>query len=283
MLPEAGLALAGSVLLHVIWNLMVRTQPQEACALWWILLAHILLLGPLGVSALLSEVAWTSAFVALLATSATANMVYFLGLRRAYEHAPVALVYPVVRSSPLFIAVWSSLFLGEAFGVLTWTGIVTSVLGLLVMATSARNCRDSAALPWMLLAMFATSIYSLSDKAATASITSFAGLLGFITFGYTAAWVGISLDLYRKTGRVIPRQCISPVTLLFGGLSVGTAYVLVIHAMRFMPSAEAVAYTNAGIVLASLVSIFILRERQHWVLRLLGAMVICLGLLVMRW
>jgi len=41
---------------------------------------------------------FTPEFLALAATSATANALYFLGLKKAYDHAPVALVYPLVRA-----------------------------------------------------------------------------------------------------------------------------------------------------------------------------------------
>lgn len=282
MLNEAGLALGASVLMHVTWNLIARQQPRNAFALWWALAAHLLLLAPWGFSALLREVQWTPAFAALLATSATANVLYFVGLRRAYAHAPVALVYPLVRSSPLLIALWSTWLLGETLSVMSWLGIALSVAGLGLMAGGQRGGNDGRAILWALLAMFSTSIYSLSDRAASASIGSFAGLVGFISVGYGLAWLVMSIELYRETGRCLPRQRIAWPALLAGGLSIGLAYALVIHAMRFMPAAEAVAYSNAGIILASLISIFVFAERQAWRRRLSGALIICAGLLVMR-
>jgi uncharacterized membrane protein len=51
--------------------------------------------------------------------------------------------------------------------------------------------------------------------------------------------------------------------------------------MRFLPAAEVVSYTNAGIVLASLLSIFYFRETQDWRRRLIGAAIITAGLAIM--
>lgn len=279
---EAALAVGASVAMHVAWNLIARQQPREAFPLWWVLLAHLLLFGPWGLHALVREVEWTPDFLALLMTSAIANAVYFLGLHKAYEHAPVALVYPLVRSSPLLIAVWGTFLTEDALRPNAWMGICISVVGLWILSASAlRQLSDRYALAWALLAMFATSVYSLSDKAATASIPGFAGLLGFVSVGYFTSWLMLSWVLKHRTGRWVPRQRVDTSALLVGGACIGLAYALIIHAMRYLPSAEAVSYSNAGIVVATLISIFYFRERADWRRRLLGATVIVTGLAVM--
>jgi len=279
---EAELALSASVLMHVTWNMLARHQPANSFALWWALSAHLLILGVWGFPALVLEVDWTPGFAALLATSAIANGVYFIGLRRAYARAPVALVYPLVRSSPLLIAVWGMLLFGDSLTVMVWVGIAISVAGLLLMASGDNSGKERQAVPWALLAMLATSTYSISDKAATASIESFRGLVGFVSVGYLTAWIALSIEHYRQAGRWLPEARPAWYAILVGGLCIGLAYALVIHAMRFMPAAEAVAYTNAGIVLACLASIFIFHERHCWQRRLLGAGIILTGLLLMR-
>ncbi|MES9831699.1 MAG: hypothetical protein ABW139_05590 [Candidatus Thiodiazotropha sp. DIVDIV] len=44
-----------------------------------------------------------------------------------------------------------------------------------------------------------------------------------------------------------------------------------------------VPFTNAGIVLATLLSITLFRERGDWLRRLLGAIVVSLGLILLGW
>ncbi len=281
MVNGAVLAVAASVVMHVTWNLIARHQSRDAYPLWWVLLAHLVLLGPWGAYALVNEVQWTPALVQWVLISASANVVYFMGLRRAYEHAPVAFVYPLVRSSPVLIALWSTLFLGETLGAFAWSGILLSVAGLVVLARVGASVQDTRALPWALLAMFATSIYSLTDRAATAHIPSFGGLVGFITIGYFASWLALTIDLRRTTGSWRPRARIGLPVAVVGGLCVGLAYALVIHAMRSMPAAIVVAFTNTGIVLASLISIFVFNERLAWKARAVAAFIICAGLLMM--
>lgn len=276
----AGIALAISVAMHVSWNLLARHQPQNSYPIWWVLLAHLILLGPWGLYTLWTETAWTASFMTLLATSAISNAAYFLALDRAYSHAPVALVYPLVRGSPLLIALWGTLFFAESFPLAVWLGIGISICGLVIMAFTARQIRDTHAVPWAFMAMLATSIYSLSDKAAAHHLPSIGAIIGFITFGYFASWMAISLSLRLRIGRWSPQVKIGLPAMIFGGVCIGFAYALVIHAMRFLPAVEVVSYTNAGIVIASLLSIFLFKEKSHWKSRLTGGLIICVGLLV---
>lgn len=278
---SATWALTLSVAMHVTWNLMARYLPREANPLWWVLLAHGVLLAPWGFWALYSHAVWHSGLWTLLLVSAIANTVYFVGLARAYEHAPVALVYPLVRSSPLLIALWGSLLLEQTLPPMAWLGIAISVVGLWVMASSARQGTDRQALPWAALAMLATSVYSLSDKAATAHISGFMGLICFISVGYGCAWIALTWRMYRQQRRWVPMQRIGMLPLLLGGLCIGIAYALVIHAMRSISAAEAVAFTNAGIVLATGLSMMVFKETQHWRVRSCGTAVILCGLLVL--
>jgi phosphonate utilization associated putative membrane protein len=280
-MSEAGAAVALSVTMHVVWNLIARRQPQAAYPLWWVLLAHLVLLGPWGLWALVHDAQWSLGFALLLGTSALANTSYFLGLARAYEHAPVSFVYPLVRSSPLLIALWGTLLLNAPLGLQTWLGMGISLLGLVLMATSGSGQGDRRALGWAGLAMLSTSVYSLSDKAATAHVPSFMALLGYVSVGYAAAWLGLSLRLRRQTGHWCPPVRIGAGALLLGGMCIGTAYALVIHAMRSLPAAQVVAYTNTGIVAATLMGMVFLHERTQWKKRLAAALIIVAGLAVM--
>ena len=281
-MTQAALFIGLSVCMHVVWNLMARQQPKARYVLWWVLIGHLVLLAPWGLYSLFQHTRFTPEFLALAATSATANALYFLGLKKAYDHAPVALVYPLVRSSPLLIAVWGLWLFDQQLSMPTWVGIAISVLGLALLADTGRGSANKSALPWAFLAMLCTSVYSLSDKFATTHIDSFAGLLGFVSFGYLAAWLLLTLELKHSTGRWVPSERPPLWVIAVGGLCVGLAYGLVIAAMRSLPAAVVVAFTNAGIVLATLASIFLFKENAHWKMRLAAAATIVSGLVVLR-
>lgn len=282
----AYLAITASVLMHVSWNLLARHVESRCNFLWWGLLAHLLLLGPWALWSLWQDANWQTSLYTTLAITAASNTVYFLALRRAYHHAAVSLVYPIARSSPLLIAIWTLLFFDQDIGRWGWTGISISVTGLYFMAMSSKQGDGRHAIPWALLAALCTSIYSLSDKVAVSYLPSFGSKMGFVTVGYLLAFLALSVTSRMETRQWLPRCRPKLRYLISGGLGLGTAYALVIHAMGWMPAAVAVAYTNAGIVIATVLSIFRFREMDSWRQRLGAVAVICLGLLVIsvsRW
>lgn len=277
-LAPAYLAIAGSVAMHVAWNLLVRHQGTKVNMLWWALALHCATLGLWGLHALVRDAIWGRELLIYLLLSAAANTFYFLALNHAYKHAPVALVYPIVRSSPLLIGIWSAVLFGESLGLPAWSAILINVMGLMVLARTAWRGDGFAALPFALGAALATSIYSLSDKAATAYLPTFASVVGFMTVGYLASFVALTVHMRVERGLWRPQAIPRLSYLLIAGSSIGLAYALVIHAMRQLPAAVVVAFTNMGIVVAGLLSIFVFQERVRWRMRLLGMAIICLGL-----
>jgi drug/metabolite transporter (DMT)-like permease len=151
------------------------------------------------------------------------------------------------------------------------------------LAASSRKGDTHHALPWTATAAFATSIYSLSDKFAVPFLPGFAEQLGFITVGYAASFIGLSIVQHKETKRWVPPTRPAWIYILAGGLFIGTAYALVVRAMRDLPASHVVSFTNVGIVLAVILSITLYREREHWRQRMLGGLIVSGGLALLGW
>jgi phosphonate utilization associated putative membrane protein len=282
-MTAAALALTAAVLMHVVWNLLARASHPDTRFLWWALVGYLVILGPWSLYALVTEAHWSYSLVGLLAISALANSVYFLVLGAAYRRAPVALVYPIARSSPLLIALWSSLFFGEVIAAGGWIGILVSVGGLLLMAASARHGDSRRALLWAVIAAFATSVYSLSNKLAVTSLPTYGTQLGLVSTDLFVSFIALSIEQRVRFGRWRPPAMPPMVRWLPAGLFIGNAYGLVIFAMQYLSAAYAIAFTNAGIVIAGLLSIFAFKEREHAVRRIVAIAVITVGLAILAW
>ncbi len=280
-MTAAALALTAAVLMHVAWNLLARASHPDSRFLWWALAGYLVTLGPWSLYELAADAHWSYSLAGLLVISALANGLYFIVLGAAYRHAPVALVYPIARSSPLLIAVWSSLLFGEVIAAGGWTGILISVGGLLLLAASARRGDSRQALLWSVVAAVATSVYSLSNKFAVASLPTYGSQLGLVSVDLMASFFALSLEQRVRLGRWRPPAMPPMARWLPAGLCIGNAYGLVIFAMQYISAAYAVAFTNAGIVLAGLLSIFAFGEREHWGTRLVAIAVIAGGLAVL--
>jgi len=279
---NAYLAIGLSVALHVGWNLMARHAKRECDPLWWALAGHLALFGPWALYHLIVDVSWTSDLLLALLVTSIANPIYFLALRKAYHYAPVALVYPLARSSPLLIALWATLFFGITTTNLGWLGLGIGSIGLVLLGLSARQGDARHAVPFALLAAFMTSIYSLSDKIAAPHLPNFATLMGFISVGYALSFLTLSVLRYRDSGQMRP-PCAPKKWIMAGGaLAIGSAYALVVGAMRELPAALVVSLTNLGIVVASLISLFVFGERTAWRIRLFAAVIIVLGIVLLQ-
>lgn len=271
-----------SVLMHVAWNLLARHVDRRANYLWWGLLAHLLILGPYAFWSLVEDSIWSITLVKAMLASASANALYFVALRRAYHYAPVALVYPLARSSPLLIAIWTLLWFEADISVQEIIAISVSVLGLWVLAASTRNGDVKHVILWTFIAAISTSIYSISDKLAVASLPSFSSQLGFISVGYLVSFLVLSYEQVKETGQWTPARRPKWIYIIMGGLFIGTAYALVVRAMRDLPAAHVVSFTNAGIVLAVFLSVFVFKEKENWKQRLVGAVIVSAGLLLLK-
>ncbi|MFL6623946.1 MAG: EamA family transporter [Sulfurifustaceae bacterium] len=281
MIPAVAFyAVAASVAMHAAWNLAARRADPRSYFLWWALLAYLVLVGPWSLVALVREAKWSYPVIALLLLTSAAETLYFTGLRIAYRHAPVPLVYPIVRSSPLLIAVCTALFFGEQLPPLAWTGIVVSVGGVLALSLTARGGEPARAIPWALAAAVGTTTYSISNKFALAALPSYAALLGWVSVALAFAWIGLTFQLRWSTGRLVPPVRPGFAAAILAGLFMGNAYALIIHAMRYMPAAYAVAFTNAGIIIAGVIAMTAYGEREHWQARLAGMFAICVGLVL---
>lgn len=279
MIPAVAFyAVTASVAMHAAWNLAARRADPRTHFLWWALLAYLVCVGPWSVVALVLEVDWSSTLVALLLLTSAAETLYIVSVQLAYRHAPVPLVYPIVRSSPLLIAICTAWFFGEHLPPLAWIGIIISVGGVFALALTARGGAPRRAIPWALTAAVGTTIYSISNKFALTALPNYAALLGWVSVALAAAWIGLTLQLRWSSGRFVPPVRPPLITAVLAGLFMGNAYGVIIHAMRYMPAAYAVAFTNAGIIVAGVIAMAVYGEREHWRSRLAGMIAICVGL-----
>lgn len=274
----AIIAISLSVLMHVTWNILARQTNPKSNYLWWGVGGHLVFFGPWSIWRLISDAHWNEILVMAILVGGIANAVYLVALKAAYRRAPVALVYPIARSSPLLIAIWSVIFFGETLSLFGWLGIAISVTGLLWLGSTAHGGEPAKAIPWAVLAAVGTSIYSLTDKLAVVHLPTFGSQLGLVSVCFMFGFIALTVGNMRECKRIIPESRPRIIPLMIGVLFVGIAYALVIHAMLFMPAAYVVTFTNAGLALATLLSIFVFGEKERALTRLMAVLVISFGI-----
>lgn len=276
------LAIGISVLLHVSWNLLTRRTPSEANFLWWVVGLYVLLFAPFTLLEFLHHASQSPVLYLCVLISGTTNGLYFLALRAAYHQAPASAVYPMVRSSPLLIAIVETTVFGHNFPLISWAAILLAAVGLWLIATSSNDgiSRFSKAWPYALFAAAMTVIYSLSDKVAASNMHGINSAMGYVCANFAISWIFLSLEQKWRTQQWIPTKTPTTIALSIGTIGVGTAYALVIFAMHWLPAAYAVTLTNAGIVFTVLLGVLWLKEKVGWRKRIAGATFVVSGLIV---
>ena len=122
-LPLA-LVLASAVS-HGLWNYMAKEGKDKESFMLLLNLTSLPLFLPVFLL-VLPEIYLPLEILPYLLVSGLAETVYFLGLGKAYESGDLSIVYPVARSSPVFVTIAAAVFLGETIS-------MTGLLGILVI------------------------------------------------------------------------------------------------------------------------------------------------------
>jgi drug/metabolite transporter (DMT)-like permease len=292
-----GLVLIAAVA-HAGWNLLVKQATDDRELLTWLALgAGGLVLCPALVGS------WGLVFDAwpYVLASAAAEAIYVLLLTAAYQRGDLSVVYPVARgTAPLFVAVWTRLFLAQVPRPAGLAGICVSGLGVVMVASSierrpeeeagvgvaradrvpgASSPLDGRYRRWLDLMLIlgvalCISAYSVVDAEAMRRTPA---------AGYESAvfWLGAALTapiVLRGDRRArmfsLCRRRWRRVLVI--GAAMGGGYVAVLTAFRLAPVAYVAATREVSVVIAALAGWRLLGERLS-PLRLAGVIVIVLG------
>ena len=160
-----------SAILHPLWNAMIKreTFPEGAfvgngAMLVFLAGAHSLITGE---DLLAITKVW-----GLLATTVLAKLIYTISLVTMLRLGDLSAYYPIARSSPAFIVIVSSLFLGVLYTPLVLIGIMMVLVGAfwLQYTHGAPLLNNPKVLMFSFLAMAGTGVNSIADALAVLSL-----------------------------------------------------------------------------------------------------------------
>lgn len=283
-----------SVFLHVAWNMISKsTKPSmafyalmsaTAAVIWFpfFLLSDIHL----------AELPWK--FHALLFASVTGEVLYVLGLARAYRWSDISLVYPVVRALPvLMIAAVTIIFgLGKAPGKIALSGMVLITAGCFLMPLKKFSDFSpkryfSSVIGFILLGAIGTTMYTIFDSSALKivreaagriSIPDTLGYLFLIEFGLTAGELLVVAG-NRMERALFKKMFCRTLYPVMAGMCSSTAYALVLLAMGYVTNVSYIqAFRQMSLPIGFFAGMLILKEKGT-VPKALGMLLILAGLL----
>ncbi len=280
--------------LHAAWNLGSRHYRDRAGFTWgigvwgavWAALALPFFVG---------QIDWGWVPLACGLISGFALALYFSCLERAYRSGDISIVYPVIRSSPLWVALVGVLFLQAQLSMLAWGGILLTLCGVFILPLGRLRYRTlpgdtrlrlSATL-FAFGASFSTCIYTISDKIAMdhASAGPLAGiaLAGIASTSKLIFWTvlnpgaKVGFDWRRLSVNGVPTWKMAS----FGFCAFG-AYAIIICALIYADAGRVLAVSNLSVVLGAVGGVLFYRERSDIAVRITGLLLTVAGITLLR-
>ena len=275
-----------SAVSHACWNMLAKGGSDKEAFMWLMSLTSLFTVLPV-FWVLLPDWGLPLAAVPYLVVSGVAEALYFLSLGRAYELGDLSVVYPLARSSPLFLFVLAVVFLGEEVSLWGVAGILLVVLGVYTIHLEGfaigdflkpiKSLRGQAS-QFALLTALCTSIYSLVDKLGVTAVAPLA--YAFWLDVFVVAFLTPVVLWKWGWGAVAAEWRGSSAKIVISGFLMRFGYILVLLAMALAQVSYILAVRQLSIVLGVAFGVGLLGEKYGKV-RLLSSIIIFTGVLIL--
>jgi len=284
LLPFA-LVIASAVS-HAAWNVMAKGGSDKEAFMLLMTGSSFFTMLPVFYF-LLPDWRLPLAALPFLLVSGVAETLYFISLGRAYEYGDLSVVYPLARSSPLFLTVLAVVFLGEKISPWGFAGILLIVLGVYTihlrrlslddLLTPFRSLRGRASQFALLTAVW-TTVYSLSDKLGVTTVEPLAYAFWFEPF---ILLFMTPVVLWRRgLGSITREWRDGKVSATVAGFLARFGYLLVLVAMSLAQVSYILALRQLSVVIGAAAGVFLLGEKYGRV-RILSSLIIFTGVYIL--
>lgn len=271
-----------SAVSHALWNYVAKEAGDKDSFMLLLNVLSLALFLPI-FYVILPEIYFPAEILPFLLASGVAETVYFLALGKAYEEGDLSVVYPVARSSPMFVAIAASLLIGERVTLWGAVGIALILVGVYVLhlkgwsgeeLTKPLRALGAPASRYAFVAALGTTVYSISDKLGVTAVDPllYSFWLGFIITGL------LSIVIVRRRGVSVLREELrsSMFRISIAGVLMKGGYMLVLVAMSLAQVSYILALRQVSVVMGAALGVALLKERYGGV-RIVGSAIIFLG------
>jgi len=271
---------------HASWNVLAKKGEDKESFMWLMTFTSFFTLLPVFYF-ILPDWRLPASAVPYLAVSAVAETLYYVSLGRAYELGDLSVVYPLARSSPLFLTILAVAFLGERISAWGGAGIILILLGVYTIHLKSfstddlllplRSLRERPSQLALLTALWTTA-YSLSDKVGVTKVNP------LIYAFWLEAFILVPMTMvivYRRGWSAIAGEWrASRTQATVAGFLMRFGYVLVLVAMSLVQVSYILALRQLSVILGVAAGVLLLRER-YGRMRLLSSAIMFVGVYIL--
>ena len=274
-----------SAMSHGFWNYRAKEGDDKESFMLLLNITSLILFIPV-FYLILPDIYFPMEILPYLLVSGLAEVVYFIGLGKAYEDGDLSVVYPVARSSPVFVTIVAALFLGEHISLTGLLGILTIFIGVYVLHLKGLTVADfsapvkyltSSSSRYAIIAALGTTVYSITDKLGVTTVPPllYSFWLGFFVTGMMTVTV-----VMRKGIVTIRNELKHPLRVSFAGVLMRGGYMMVLYAMSIAPVSYILALRQVSVVIGALMGVVFLKE-SYGKVRVIGSIIIFLGVFIL--
>ena len=273
-----------SAAMHAGRNYLTKKAADKQAFVWWYEVVGLLLFTPLFAvyfpAAALAEIdIWL-----FIAVSGVLHFVYWVFLTRALESGDLSLVYPIMRSSPALVLLFSIVVLNEDVSLKGAAGILLVVLGsycinmqklsLDSLVRPMLSLSTDRAMRFAVLTLVSVTAYSIVDKVAVGTIHP-------VVFAYLYPWFSMLLfsgylGVHKNWSQIKNEWRTNRAAILVCGVLSIFGYFLILVAFTIDRVSYIVGLRQLSIVMAVLLGGYALKEKYR-AIRLTFACVIFVG------
>jgi len=273
-----------SAIMHALRNFFNKKALDKQAFVWWYEVVGLIFFTPVFLYAWFTASAGTTVAIPLIALSGCIHFCYWLFLSKALEKGDLSLVYPIMRSSPALVLIFSITILGEDVSVLGITGILLVACGVYTInmksLVSTELFRpfgaltENRAIQFAFLTLLSVAGYTLVDKIAV-------GRMDPVIFAYVYPWISLGLFtgyiIKAKPNDVLKKEWAARKgsILVCGFLSI-FGYFLILLAFTFERMSYIVGLRQLSIVFAVLLGGHFLKEENR-LIRIVSSIIIFAG------
>jgi uncharacterized membrane protein len=273
-----------SALMHALRNFFNKRALDKQAFTWWFEIFGLLFFTPVFAFVFIREGLTITISPAFILLSGIVHFIYWLFLTIALEKGDLSLVYPIMRSSPALVLIFSVTLLNENISVPGIFGILLVALGvytihmtkldILELTKPFRSVVKERAIQFAFLTLVSVASYSVIDKMAVSHMDP-------VAFAYLYPWISLSLFTFylfkTKSKSIIKREWkVHKRSILTCGFLGIFGYFLILLAFTTERVSYVVGLRQLSIVFAVLLGGHFLKEK-HLLIRITSSLIIFLG------
>jgi uncharacterized membrane protein len=271
---------------HALWNYLAKDSQDKESFMFLLNLYSTAIFFPI-FYILIADIKLPTNIVPFLLASGIAETVYFIALGKAYETGDLSIVYPLARSSPLFVAIFALILIKETITAWGIIGIFLVIIGVYVLHLKSlrvkdirltfRTLYDKASIN-AIIAALGTTVYSISDKQGVTLTDPI--LYSFWLGPVITAMMG-AVVFHRKGFKSLRKAAHgNNIRIIASGFLMKGGYLLVLIALSLAKVSYILSIRQLSVVVGTILGLKLLKEEQPKI-RMLGSLIIFLGVYIL--